>query len=161
MSILVYGAGGWIGGKIVELLRQNHPNYHIVEGKARLENIDQLEKEVNEIQSSEAKLLRVINCAGRTGTPNVDWCENNRDETVISNIVGPILLASVLQRQTPPIHLTYIGSGCIYEYDETHKMPSLQDAANPGEEILGFREEDAHNYFGSFYSFTKSTVENV
>lgn len=41
--------------------------------------------------------------------------------------------------------------GCIYEYDSSHPMGS----------DVGFKEEDTPNFKGSFYSKTKSMVEEV
>ena len=159
-TILIYGSKGWIGGMLVNLLRTNFANeYQVVEGNARLEYLDQIESEIEELNKEGKRIVRVINCAGRTGTPNVDWCENNKDPTALSNIVGPILLSSALNRQNPPIHLTYIGSGCIYEYDSEHEIPKLEEVDSPN--VIGFNEEDPHNFTRSYYSFTKSTVENV
>jgi len=40
--------------------------------------------------------------------------------------------------------------GCIYHYDEVHK-----------ERGVPFKEEDAANFSGSFYSYTKAMVEKV
>ena len=34
----------------------------------------------------------VINCAGKTGHPNVDWCEDHKMETLRSNVTGPLVL---------------------------------------------------------------------
>ena len=35
----------------------------------------------------------VVNAAGKTGRPNVDWCEGHQQETTRSNVEGPIILA--------------------------------------------------------------------
>src|SRR5688572_29408063 len=34
----------------------------------------------------------VINCAGRCGSPNIDWCEDHKLETIRSNLLGPLVL---------------------------------------------------------------------
>src|SRR3989338_8869626 len=34
----------------------------------------------------------VINCAGKTGRPNVDWCETHKEETLRANVTGPLIL---------------------------------------------------------------------
>ena len=34
----------------------------------------------------------VINAAGKTGRPNVDWCEDHKEETLHANVLGPLVL---------------------------------------------------------------------
>lgn len=85
----------------------------------------------------------VINCAGKTGKPNVDWCEDHKLETWSSNVLGPIVLAKVcLETDT---FLAHIGSGCVYE----------------GDGNTFFAEGDEPNFFGSFYSRTKFLSEKA
>jgi UDP-glucose 4,6-dehydratase len=86
----------------------------------------------------------VINCIGKTGRPNVDWCEDNKEETMQSNVLIPgFILRACLKTGKKMVH---IGSGCIYEGD------------NGG---IGFSEEDKPNFFGSYYSKTKTHAENI
>lgn len=84
----------------------------------------------------------VINCAGKTGKPNVDWCEDHKDETMASNVLGPLVLARECRARD--IFFAHIGSGCVYEGDNDGK---------------GFAEDDPPNFFGSFYSRTKIISE--
>lgn len=86
----------------------------------------------------------VINCAGKTGKPNVDWCEDHKEETHRSNVLGPQVLAEQCAERA--IHLTHIGSGCVYEGDNGGK---------------GFSEDDLPNYDGSYYSRTKRQSEEM
>ena len=58
------------------------------------------------------KPTHVINAAGKTGRPNVDWCETHMLETYRANAVGPVLLAEVTSELG--IHLTHLGSGCVF-----------------------------------------------
>ncbi len=84
----------------------------------------------------------VLNCAGKTGRPNVDWCEDHKMETLTSNVVAPMILARVCEELG--IYMVHIGSGCMYEgYNEGR----------------GYSEEDAPNFAGSFYSRTKAWSE--
>lgn len=86
----------------------------------------------------------VINAAGKTGRPNIDWCEDHKEETVRGNVTGPlVLLHACLSRG---VRLVHIGSGCIYEGD------------NGGR---GFAETDRANYFDSFYSRTKVWADEI
>lgn len=86
----------------------------------------------------------VVNCAGKTGRPNVDWCETHRTATLRANVTGVlVLLEECLARG---MYLVHLGSGCIYTGD------------NGG---VGFREEDAPNFAGSFYSRTKAWSDEI
>jgi len=90
-----------------------------------------------------------LNCAGVTGRPNVDWCEEHKQETIRSNVIGTLNLVDVAYLRG--IHVTNFATGCIYEYDSSHPMGG----------IVGFKEEDTSNFKGSFYSKTKSMVEDL
>jgi 3,5-epimerase/4-reductase len=39
------------------------------------------------------KPTHVLNSAGVTGRPNVDWCEANKAETIRSNVIGTLNIA--------------------------------------------------------------------
>jgi len=77
---LVYGRTGWIGGKIGKLLTEQGHEWSY--GSARLEDrravIDDIER---------MKCTHIINAAGVTGRPNVDWCEDHKIETIRSNVI--------------------------------------------------------------------------
>ena len=86
----------------------------------------------------------VINCAGKTGRPNVDWCETHRLETLHANVTGAlVVMEECLQRD---IYLVHLGSGCIYAGDNDGK---------------GHTEDDLPNFAGSFYSRTKAWSDQV
>ena len=57
----------------------------------------------------------VINAAGKTGRPNVDWCEDHKLETLHANVTGPLVLAELCQKHD--IYWMHLSSGCIYEGD--------------------------------------------
>jgi len=71
--------------------------------------------------------------------------ENCRD-----NIFAPILLAELCRRRS--IHMTYLGTGCIFTYDEKHPYEK---------EVNGFKEEDLPNFFGSSYSCVKGYTDRL
>ncbi len=72
----------------------------------------------------------VVNFAGKTGKPNVDWCEEHKLETLRSNVVGALTLAEECQSRN--LHLTHISSGCIfYGTSPDPKGWSETDFANP------------------------------
>ena len=137
---LVFGGKtGWIGQRIVELLKEQ--NYTVYSAESRLENRESIEKEINAI-----KPHYIINCAGVTGTPNVDWCEDHQQQTIRTNIIGALNLADIAYLHG--IHVTNFGTGCIYEYDATHPIGSR----------IGFKEEDEPNFAGSFLFKDKDLV---
>jgi dTDP-4-dehydrorhamnose reductase len=86
----------------------------------------------------------IINCAGRSGTPNVDWCEDHKLETLHSNVTGALVLMEECLKQNA--YLVHISSGCIYTGD------------NGG---AGYSEDDTPNFGGSFYARTKSWTDQI
>jgi dTDP-4-dehydrorhamnose reductase len=78
----------------------------------------------------------IVNCAGLTGSPNVDACENNKQLTYESNTVFPIRLHEYINQYRPTSRFAHFSSGCIY----TGNIDSKR--ANP-------------NFFGSTYSISK------
>jgi len=109
---------------------------------SRLQNREAVAKELDEY-----KPTHVLNAAGITGRPNIDWCEVNKAETIRTNVIGTLTLADLcLERD---IHCTVYATGCIFVYDEAH----------PEGSGIGFTEEDTPNFDGSFYSETKGYME--
>jgi 3,5-epimerase/4-reductase len=94
------------------------------------------------------KPTHILNAAGSTGRPNVDWCEDHKEETVRNNVIGTLNLADVAFMKG--IHITVFATGCIYTYDDKHPI------GGPG-----YLETDKANFDGSFYSETKAHVEEV
>ncbi len=130
-STLIFGGNGYFA----QAFRKQLPGAH-----GALENI------ANPTQVQQAldthKPSMVINCAGKTGRPNVDWCETHQEETWRSNVTGPVVLARACTERG--IYLVHLSSGCIYEGDNNGK---------------GFSEDDLPNFFGSYYSRSKIAAE--
>lgn len=140
-GFLLYGSTGWIGSKIYNILKNNKEKIYI--SKTRIENREDIRNDILKYNPN-----RIICAAGITGNPNVDWCEDNKEDTIKTNVIGILTLASICSEYN--IHLTLIASGCIYEYDDDH--------------IIGgkpFTENDRPNFNGSFYSKTKIIVEDL
>ncbi|KAG1673669.1 hypothetical protein FOA52_010537 [Chlamydomonas sp. UWO 241] len=138
---LIFGKTGWIGGLLGDLLKEQGANFEFA--TCRLEDRAAVISELDRV-----KPTHVLNAAGVTGRPNVDWCETHKVETIRANVIGCLNLADLcLQRD---IHMLYYGTGCIFHYDETHVIGGK-----------GFTEEDKPNFTGSYYSHTKAIVENL
>lgn len=85
----------------------------------------------------------IINATGYTGVPNVDACENEKQQTIGGNVVFPLKLEHI-HTTTPILH---ISSGCVYTGYEKD-----------------FTELDAPNFDfnnGSFYSGSKALEQKV
>ncbi|EWZ30417.1 uncharacterized protein FOBCDRAFT_208796 [Fusarium oxysporum Fo47] len=106
---LIWGGHGWIAGLLKDLL--HHQGKEVYTTTIRMEDRDDVAKALEVF-----KPTHVLNAAGCTGRPNVDWCEDNKAQT----------------------------------YDEGHPI------GGPG-----FKETDAPNFDGSFYSMTKAHVEPI
>ena len=139
---LVYGRTGWIGGLLGKILTSQGARWSF--GNARLEDRGAIHSDVRQ-----QKPTHVLNAAGVTGRPNVDWCESHRQETVRTNVVGVLNLVDVCKQHN--IHVTNFATGCIYSYDSSHALGSG----------CGFRETDPPNFAGSYYSRTKGMVESL
>lgn len=70
----------------------------------------------------------LINCIGKTGRPNVDWCETHKIETMLSNVTMPMLIADWCAINN--VHLIQIGSGCIY-FGESPNFHYVQGDGSP------------------------------
>lgn len=102
-------------------------------------NYDSISEIVNRYQPD-----TIINCIGKTGKPNVDWCETHQFETVEANLTFPTLLADICYKQG--VHLVHIGSGCINYGGSPRSIGILYEP--------GWRESDPSNP-KSFYSKVK------
>lgn len=133
MKMLIFGGKGFMGRRFAKAFPDALCPPTDIADDAAVQAI--LEKERPDV---------VINCAGKTGVPNVDWCETHQDETVRSNVTGPFVLFHELRKRG--IYGVHMSSGCIYAGDNGGK---------------GFSEEDEPNFAGSFYSKTKALSEEV
>lgn len=118
--------------------------------------LDRFELNIKQIESilDKEKPDVLINCIGRTGRPNIDWCEVNMEETASVNIALPILLAEICAKKS--IHLIHIGSGCIFFGKSPNVIVGIQQISpyEMFEVDTGWNESDFANP-KSFYSKTK------
>ncbi len=119
----------------------------------------------------------VVNCAGYTGKPNVDACEQAKADTLVGNTLLPQTIAHACAAAGVP--WGHVSSGCIYsgakivgadgvvrvEKDMTRPEMRALAETHP-ERIVGFTEEDTPNFSFrdgpcSFYSGTKALGEEA
>lgn len=100
----------------------------------------------------------LINCIGKTGRPNVDWCEAHKEDTMSANVTLPLLLAEYCKANG--VHLIQIGSGCIYFGESPNKRYIADHNEDLGHRVeeAGWREDDFANP-KSFYSKTKYSCD--
>ncbi|MBI3627084.1 sugar nucleotide-binding protein, partial [Candidatus Uhrbacteria bacterium] len=85
----------------------------------------------------------VVNAAVKKGTPNIDWCEDHKPETLAVNTQGAINI--LLATQAKGIYMVHLGSGCIFDNVGYDKPVTETDPASPP----------------SFYSWTKYWADEV
>ena len=150
MKVLVYGSKGWIGAQFMSILLENKVDF--IEGTARVDNNEHVLEELQSI-----KPTHVISLIGRThGTidekliSTIDYLEQpgKIKENVRDNLFAPLSLALMCKERD--IHFTYLGTGCIFSYDEEHTSTSG-----------GFKEVDKPNFFGSGYSTVKGYTDRL
>ena len=129
MKYLIFG-NGFLGNIIA-----NHFNGHLYAEK--LYTQDDVETAIL-LHKPEV----VINCAGKTGTPNIDWCEENKKETFFANVILPAYMQNACLKAR--VKLVHIGSGCTYQ------------GTNGGK---GFSEKDKPNHDANYYAWSKIVSE--
>jgi len=153
MKVLLYGANGWIGQKVHELLVSG--GHTVVVGNMRAENSSDLEQEIKQVNPT-----NIISTIGRThGTidgvkyTTIDYLEQKGKlrENVRDNLYSPTVIAVISNKYG--IHYAYLGTGCIFTYDgDEHPYE---------EERGGFMECAKPNFFGSSYSIVKGYTDMI
>ncbi len=120
MKILIFGKG-FIGKRCAQIWGDE-----CVLSDHRISDITTAAQEI-----AKHKPDAVLNAAGRTGRPNVDWCDDHPRETMLGNTLTPIVLAEACQKQN--VYLLHLGSGCIFYGKSSHPDGAWRenDFANP------------------------------
>tara|TARA_B110000858_G_C17792919_1_gene470900 strand:+ start:16 stop:897 length:882 start_codon:yes stop_codon:yes gene_type:complete len=152
MKILIYGEKGWIGGMMCDILSSQNIDY--VASNVRASNKKDVEKELIDVKPS-----HVMSFIGRTHGihegkkyTTIDYLEEKGKivDNVRDNLFSPIVLALLCSKHN--IHFTYLGTGCIFKYDDEHPY---------GNDSTGFTEESLPNFFGSSYSVVKGYTDEL
>ena len=150
-KFLIYGHKGWIGSMLCRILELQKIDY--VKAWSRANNPSDVEKEIGTVSPT-----HIFSCIGRThGTTStgksystIDYLEEKEtlSENIRDNLYSPLVLAILSSKFN--IHLSYLGTGCIFEFDESHQ-PHMK----------GFTENDLPNFFGSSYSTVKGFTDQL
>ncbi len=119
MKILIFG-NGYIGNRCHDAWPDSVlSTVHVSSVKDALDEIRRVEPDA------------VLNAAGVTGMPNVDWCDDHQLETMRGNTTMPLLLADACAQAG--VYLLHMGSGCIFYGDSPHadKAWREDDFGNP------------------------------
>jgi 3,5-epimerase/4-reductase len=153
MKVLVYGSNGWIGQQFLDILRC--ANTEFVCGVSRVDDYEKVLWEIKTVRPS-----HVVSFIGRTHGKigdrqytTIDYLEQEGKltENVRDNLYSPLLLALICKEEA--VHYTYLGTGCIFKFDE--------DDHPFGKEENGFLEGDEPNFFGSSYSIVKGFTDKL
>jgi UDP-glucose 4,6-dehydratase len=144
-TALVWGGKGWIGGLFQEVLRER--GWKLIEAESRADDRNEVIADINKHNPT-----HVICLIGRTHGPGhstIDYLEQKDKlvENINDNLYAPLVLASVCKSKK--IHMMYMGTGCIFEYDDEHQGHT------------GFTETSLPNFFGSSYSTVKGFTDRL
>lgn len=148
VRILVWGYKGWIGDQVMTAIRE--AGHEAIGATSRADNSKDVEAEVTSVKPD-----RAISLIGRTRGPGfttIDYLEQKGKlvENMRDNLWGPLVLSHICS--THGVHLTYMGTGCIFHYDQD------EFKLNNG---VGFKESSDPNFFGSGYSTVKGFTDRI
>ncbi|MBI4709049.1 MAG: sugar nucleotide-binding protein [Candidatus Portnoybacteria bacterium] len=133
MKYLILGQGGWLAQKFNRYLEDSYNS------EVDILDLPALRKELDD-----KKPKVVLNCAGITGRPNIDWCEDHKAETVAGNVAVPLNILQACSEKN--IYWVHLSSGCVFQGE--------------GKDGKGFCEDDPATP-PSFYSFTKYWADQI
>jgi dTDP-4-dehydrorhamnose reductase len=139
MKTLVYGRNGWLAKQVAG------------EFDGLVSVVDIMDVRGVESQLADYKPDVVVNCAGKTGRPNIDWCEltpENMRLTEYANTYGPVVLYDACRRAG--VKLVHISSGCLWghgedvrEDDDPAPVSYYSETKARGDELLGGNDSEA------------------
>ena len=152
MQVLIFGSKGWIGSQFKSILLEQ--NIDFIEGLSRVDNEIELQKEIENVKPTHISSFigRTHGKIGDKEYSTIDYLEEKGKilENVRDNLFSPLILADICKKLN--IHFTYLGTGCIFTYDDLHPYE---------EEINGFTEDSIPNFFGSGYSTVKGFTDRL
>lgn len=93
----------------------------------------------------------VINCVGYTGNPNIEACENDKEECLYVNVSLAELVADLCKKYDVP--LGFVSTGCIYQEQEATWWHEFKETDRPN---FSFLYKNC-----SWYSGTKALGESL
>jgi dTDP-4-dehydrorhamnose reductase len=146
MRIALLGSTGYVGSEFsFQMAARGHELLRVRRGDCDFFDVASLTERLRRLAPD-----ALVNCAGYTGKPNVDACENDKARCLAGNAVLPGIVAQACAELDLP--WGHVSSGCIYT--------GRRVAGN------GFTEDDPPNFTFrqnncSFYSGTKALGEEA
>jgi UDP-glucose 4,6-dehydratase len=152
---LLYGGNGWIGSLFRPVLEAK--GFTVVLGTSRADNRTAVDTEIASVNPT-----HVVSLIGRTHGPGfgtIDYLEQpgKLRENLNDNLYGPLVIAAAAAKAG--CHMLYMGTGCIFEYDESHPASLSPLGSETGS--VGFTESSLPNFFGSGYSTVKGYTDRL
>jgi nucleoside-diphosphate-sugar epimerase len=134
-KILIAGAGGFIGGALVSLLRkQGHRNLRAADVKPfdewyqRFDDVENLSLDLNlkeNCQAAAKGAVEIFNLAANMG--GMGFIEHNKALCMLSVLINTHMLQAALQQGTK--RFFYASSACVYNADKqkSFEAPSLKE----------------------------------
>ncbi len=152
MNILLLGHRGWIGSMMAELLEKEGIGYFTTD--IRPQNKQKFEAFIIKTKPSHIMSFigRTHGKIDQTEYTTIDYLEQpgKIQDNIRDNLFSPLVVALLAQKYQ--IHYTYLGTGCIFKFDESHPA---------GDEKTGFLESDTPNFTGSSYSIVKGYTDEL
>lgn len=138
--IIIYG-NGWIASHFKDALDNYPTKLNYLVSDLRINNLEDLKRDLDTNHPT-----HVICCIGHSHEPGIagiDCLEGKLKANLYSNMMVPLTI--ITECSLRDIHVTYIGTGCIYSRDEIISEP--------------VKEEESPNFFGSEYSILKGALD--
>lgn len=149
--VVVFGANGWIAGYVLPLLKSRFAEVNVPPPSVRADDTEAVERYLSTLDPTGLGVSHVLSLIGRTHGPGcgtIDYLEQPGKlvDNVRDNLYAPVALALACKERG--IHLTYLGTGCIFDNEapDQHKM---------------YGEEDCPDFFGSSYSIVKGFTDRL
>lgn len=148
-NILIFGADGWIGSKVIRILQTM--NISFIKSTSRADDYDKVNEEIIKY----GNITHIMSFIGRThgvydniNIPTIDYLEKpgKLKDNINDNLYAPLCLAMIANNHD--IHYTYLGTGCIFD----------QDTFNDN---YAYDENDVPDFFGSSYSTVKGVTDKI
>ncbi|GAB5405582.1 MAG: hypothetical protein Aurels2KO_38130 [Aureliella sp.] len=146
MCIALLGSRGFIGSEFARQLELGNRQFHrLFSDQINLASPNHLAEKLEELGAT-----ALVNCAGYTGKPNVDACEDDKSNCLAGNAVLPGKIAAACEALDIP--WGHVSSGCIY----TGLRENGEGFTEKDEPNFSFRQNNC-----SFYSGAKALGEEV
>uniref|UniRef100_A0A914ZLJ4 dTDP-D-glucose 4,6-dehydratase n=2 Tax=Parascaris univalens TaxID=6257 RepID=A0A914ZLJ4_PARUN len=149
MTVIIYGAGGWIGHQVQKMLSARKVHFKVAKCKVGRHTDEEVLAELTALCGT-----HVLCCTGRTHGgchKTIEYLEGGPEKTeenVRDNLCSAITLAHMCR--SLGLHYTYVGTGYLFAYDEEHPIGGK-----------GFLDDDLPTFFGNSYSVVKGFTDRM